>query len=75
MPFGLTNAPTTFQMTMNQNFSLLVDKCVIVYPNDILICSETQKQHLKDLESIFTLMQEHRKLTKGSTCDFLKRRI
>ncbi|GJP66042.1 hypothetical protein CLOP_g22925 [Closterium sp. NIES-67] len=30
MPFGPTNAPTTFQMTMNQIFSSLVDKFVII---------------------------------------------
>ncbi|GJP82820.1 hypothetical protein CLOP_g13048 [Closterium sp. NIES-67] len=72
IPFGLTNALAGFQMTMNQIFSSLIDNCVIVYLDDILICSEIRQQHLKDLEAVFTLLQEHRLLTKGSKCKFLK---
>ncbi|GJP34742.1 hypothetical protein CLOM_g19175 [Closterium sp. NIES-68] len=56
MPFGLTNAPATFQMTMNQNFSSVVDRYVIVYLDDIVIYSETREQHLKDLEAVFMLL-------------------
>ncbi|GJP65768.1 hypothetical protein CLOP_g22629 [Closterium sp. NIES-67] len=51
MPFGLTNAPSTFQLTMNENFQPLLDKCVIVYLDDILVYSTTREQHLKDLEA------------------------
>ncbi|GJP58576.1 hypothetical protein CLOP_g454, partial [Closterium sp. NIES-67] len=75
MPFGLTNAPATFQITMNLIFSSLVDKCVILYLDDILIYSETREQHLKDLEAVFTLLLEHRLLTKGSKCEFLKDKL
>ncbi|GJP82295.1 hypothetical protein CLOP_g12530, partial [Closterium sp. NIES-67] len=53
MPFGLTNAPSTFQLTMNNVFCDLLDKCVIVYLNDILIFSKTQEQHIKDLDRVF----------------------
>ncbi|GJP48081.1 hypothetical protein CLOM_g7362 [Closterium sp. NIES-68] len=72
MPFGLTNALATFQMTMNQIFSSLVDKCVIVYLDDILIYSETREQQLKGLGAFFTLLQVHRLLAKGSKCEFLQ---
>ncbi|GJP80421.1 hypothetical protein CLOP_g10624 [Closterium sp. NIES-67] len=34
MPFGLTNAPSTVQMTMNDIFRELLDKCVIIYLDD-----------------------------------------
>ncbi|CAI7909519.1 unnamed protein product [Closterium sp. NIES-54] len=34
MPFGLTNAPATFQMTMNEAFRPLLEKCVIIYLDD-----------------------------------------
>ncbi|CAI7882204.1 unnamed protein product [Closterium sp. NIES-54] len=37
MPFGPTNAPATFQMTMNEAFRPLLDKCVIIYLDDILV--------------------------------------
>ncbi|CAI7884108.1 unnamed protein product [Closterium sp. NIES-54] len=44
MPFGLTNAPATFEMTMNEAFRPLLDKCVIVYLDGILVHSR-DKQH------------------------------
>ncbi|GJP57848.1 hypothetical protein CLOP_g17626 [Closterium sp. NIES-67] len=72
MPFGLTNAPSTLQLTMNGVFRDLLDKCVIVYLDDILIYSKTQEQHLKDLEQVFRRLQENRLITKGSKCEFLK---
>ncbi|GJP82565.1 hypothetical protein CLOP_g12808, partial [Closterium sp. NIES-67] len=72
MPFGLTNAPSTFQLTMNGAFRDLLDKCVIVYLDDILIYSKTQEQHLKDLAQVFQQLQENRLITKGSKCEFLK---
>ncbi|GJP44517.1 hypothetical protein CLOM_g3905 [Closterium sp. NIES-68] len=52
MPFGLANAPSTFHLTMNEVFRPLLDKCVIVYLENILIYSITREQHLKDWEAI-----------------------
>ncbi|GJP58450.1 hypothetical protein CLOP_g25093 [Closterium sp. NIES-67] len=43
MPFGLTNAPSTFQMTMKGIFMELLDKCVIIYLDDILIYSRSRE--------------------------------
>ena len=37
MPFGLTNAPTAFMDVMNRVCSPLLDQCVIVFIDDILI--------------------------------------
>ncbi|GJP53332.1 hypothetical protein CLOM_g12493 [Closterium sp. NIES-68] len=75
MPFGLTNAPSTFQLTMNGVFRDLLDKCVIIYLDDILIHSTTREQHLKDLEAVFQRLQQHRLITKGSKCEFLKQEL
>ncbi|CAI7847738.1 unnamed protein product [Closterium sp. NIES-54] len=49
MPFGLTNAPTTFLMTMTEAFRPLLDKCVIIYLDDILVYIRDKQQHLADL--------------------------
>ncbi|GJP47904.1 hypothetical protein CLOM_g7077 [Closterium sp. NIES-68] len=75
MPFGLTNAPSTFQLTMNGVFRDLLDKCVIIYLDDILIYSKTWEQHLKDLEAVFQRLQQYRLITKGSKCEFLKQEL
>ncbi|CAI5464762.1 unnamed protein product [Closterium sp. Yama58-4] len=75
MPFGLTNAPATFQMTMNEAFYPLLDKCVIVYLDDILIYSPDRAQHLLDIELVFKILSENRILKKASKCEFLQDRL
>ncbi|CAI7870674.1 unnamed protein product [Closterium sp. NIES-53] len=75
MPFVLTNAPATFQMTMNEAFRPVLDKCVIIYLDDILAYSRDKKQHLADLEAVFSVLDKHRLLTKGSKCDFFRDRL
>ncbi|CAI7861061.1 unnamed protein product [Closterium sp. NIES-54] len=72
MPFGLTNAPATFQMTMNKAFRPLLDNCVIIYLDDILVYSRDKQQHLADLEVVFTVLDKHGQLTKGSKCEFFQ---
>jgi len=52
MPFGLLNALSVFQRFMNDIFSDLLDVCVIVYLNDILIYSDNlgnHKNHVKEV--------------------------
>ncbi|GJP67754.1 hypothetical protein CLOP_g24532, partial [Closterium sp. NIES-67] len=75
MSLGLTNAPATFQLTMNEVFCSLLDKCVIVYLDDIPVYSKTREQYLQDLEAILTLCDHHRLITKGSKCGFLKEEL
>ncbi|GJP59640.1 hypothetical protein CLOP_g8021, partial [Closterium sp. NIES-67] len=75
MPFGLTNAPSTFQMTVNGVFRELLDKCIIIYLDDLLIYSRSREQHLKDLDAVFTLLHKNRLITKWSKCDFLKQEL
>jgi hypothetical protein len=50
MPFGLSNAPMAFQCFMNDIFGDLLDVCVIVYLNDILIYSDDMSQHKKHVK-------------------------
>ncbi|CAI7756716.1 unnamed protein product [Closterium sp. NIES-54] len=70
MPFRLTNAPSTFQLTMNRVFHELLNKCVIVYLDNILLFSRTCEQHLRNLDAVFKRLQDNRFITKGSKCGF-----
>ncbi|CAI7781367.1 unnamed protein product [Closterium sp. NIES-54] len=62
-------------MTMNEVFRPLLDKCVIVCLDNILVYSRDKQQHLADLEAVFKVLDEHRLLTKGSKCDFFHDRL
>lgn len=51
MSMGLTNTSSTFLRVMNHVFFNLVDDCVIVYLNDILI-SKNIEDHLAALDKV-----------------------
>jgi hypothetical protein len=47
MPFGLSNAPAAFQCFMNDIFHDMVDVCITIYLDNILIYSDNPTQHKK----------------------------
>jgi len=52
MPFGLTNAPVAFQQFINNIFSDLLDVCVMIYLDDILIYSNTMSKHYQYIKEV-----------------------
>jgi hypothetical protein len=70
MPFGLTNAPATFQRFMNTIFSNLLDVCVVVYLNDILIYSDNPAQHTSYVQEVLRRLQKHRLYGCADKCLF-----
>ena len=52
MPFGLTNSPTAFQQFVNIIFADMLDVCVVVYLNNILIYSEDVESHQKHVREV-----------------------
>ena len=59
MPFGLTNAPATFQSFMNDIFHSLLDVCVIVYLDDILIYSDDLESHKQHVRKVLEILRKH----------------
>ena len=52
MPFGLTNMPAAFQCFMNDIFGDLLDVCMLVYLDDILIYSESEEEHIQHVHEV-----------------------
>jgi len=70
MPFGLTNAPATFQSLMNLIFASLLRRGVLVFMDDILIYSRTLEEHVRLLQQVFQILDNHQFLNKRSKCLF-----
>ena len=52
MPFRLTNIPAAFQHFMNDIFSNLLDVCMLVYLDDILIYSNSEEEHIWHIHEV-----------------------
>jgi hypothetical protein len=70
MPFGLTSAPATFQRLMNTVLQDFLDRCVVVYLDDILIYSKSRKQHLQDVRKVFEALEKAGLFVQASKCEF-----
>ncbi|CAI7868959.1 unnamed protein product [Closterium sp. NIES-53] len=75
MPFGLTNAPATFQAEMNHILRPLLDECVVVYLDDILIYSRDMKQHIEHLRRVFEILQREKFYVKLSKSEFSLKKV
>lgn len=75
MPFGLTNAPTAFMGLMNDIFREYLNRCVIVFIEDILIYSKSQEEHERHQGMVLGKLREHKLYAKLSNCSFWQRRI
>jgi hypothetical protein len=53
MPFGLINIGETFQRAMDIAFRGLINKCVVVYLDDVTIYSKNKEDHIQHLTQIF----------------------
>ena len=75
LPFGLTNAPATFMALMHMIFHPLLDVCVIVYLDDILIYLKDPSEHLQHLEQVLKLLRENQLYGKLSKWDFSQSQV
>ena len=59
MPFGLTNVPATFMDHMNRVFQPYLDQFVVVFVDNILIYSKSEREHEDHLRVILQLLRDH----------------
>ncbi|KAF8761020.1 hypothetical protein RHS01_01184 [Rhizoctonia solani] len=70
MTFGLTNAPAAFQHFMNELFKDLLDVCVIIYLDDILIYSKDDASHTQHVHEVLRRLMKNQLFCKASKCTF-----
>jgi len=70
MPFRLTNALASFQRFMNDLFSDLLDVCIVVYLDDILIYSNDITQHREHVKEVLKKLQKAGLYVKAEKCEF-----
>ena len=75
MAFGLTNAPATFCNLMNDVFSEYIDRFVVVYLDDIVIYSESLRDHITHLRLVFEKLREHKLYVKREKCEFARKEV
>ncbi|GKB34911.1 putative reverse transcriptase domain-containing protein, partial [Tanacetum coccineum] len=75
MPFGQNNAPAVFMDLMNRVCRPYLDKFVIVFIDDILIYSKTQKEHVEHLRLVLGLLKKEKLYAKFSKCKFWLREV
>ena len=70
MLFGLTNAPVAFQRFMNNIFSDLLDVCVVIYLNDILIYLNNMSEHHWHIKEVLKRLCKAGLYAKAEKCKF-----
>ena len=70
MLFGLTNALMAFQKFMNDIFSDLLDVCVVIYLDDILIYSNNMSEHHQHIKEVLKYLRKTGLYAKAEKCKF-----
>lgn len=70
MLFGLLNASANFRDLMNEVFKPYLRRFVLVFFNDILVCSKSISEHLGHWKVVLETLKRHRLFTKISKCKF-----
>ena len=68
MPFGLMNAPTTFMSLMHRVLQPYLDQFVVVFVDDILVYSQSEREHEDHLQIVLQLLRDHQLYAKFSKC-------
>ena len=66
----MSNAPLAFQRFINEIFANLLDVCVVVYVDDILIYSNNLKEYKSHIKEVLRRLRENKLYASPSKCSF-----
>ena len=75
MSFGLCNAPPTFQRLVQNCLGRLNLTYCLIYLDDVIVFSDTPKEHLWRMHVVFDHLREHGLKLKPSKCEVFKSEI
>ncbi|GBG83939.1 hypothetical protein CBR_g37811 [Chara braunii] len=75
MPFGLTNAPATFQAAMTTEFRHMLDRFVLIYPDDILVYSWSLDEHVEHLRTVLEWLRQAKYKANRDKCEFAQQEL
>jgi len=70
MFLGLTNVLVAFQRFMNDIFSDLLDVCIMIYLDDILIYLNNMSKHHQHIKEVLKYLYKAGLYTKAEKCKF-----
>ncbi|CAI7810179.1 unnamed protein product [Closterium sp. NIES-54] len=75
MPLGLCNAPVFVPGGDEPYLRPLLDECVVVYLDDILIYSKIMMEHVEHLRKVFEILWKNMFYVKLSKSDFALKKV
>lgn len=73
IPFKFMNELATFTCLMNSILSKYLDKFVLVFIDDIMICSKVEEEHEEHLKIVLQILREHKLYSKYNKCGFYRK--
>jgi len=70
MHYSLTNTPASFQRFMNDVFKDMLDVCIVVYLDDILIFSDDPAKHHEHVHEVLRRLHDNNLYAKIEKCEF-----
>lgn len=70
IPFKLKNIGATYQCLMDKIFAKQIGHCMDVYIDDMVVRSKSQREHIKDLEEVFSQVRQYNMRLNPAKCTF-----